>query len=228
MASSGSRLNYVPAPQPALSRSACFALSLTKSNKVFGGTGILKWIHLYRFPGGHSYQDKTQCRAHYQPQGSNWIINLGDWDEETNAVSLAGNCTISLRYGENSEFLWIFVKLTLWFYNNYDRKSSQMWVIYPMFRFTLFIKSQMLRAFNEKENLKEPAANRFAASLHPPGSSVWIAFPSFHLLTRVITQPCLLKFILLHLRLLWRPKLYIREKMKSKTIKSEDYLKDLV
>ena len=78
MASSDSRLNYVPAPQPALSQSACLALSLTKSNKVFGGTGILKWIHLYRFPGGqrHLLEDKTQSTVHYQPWRSNWIINL--------------------------------------------------------------------------------------------------------------------------------------------------------
>lgn len=37
-----SRLNYVQAPQPALSQAARLALSLTKSNKVLGGTGILK------------------------------------------------------------------------------------------------------------------------------------------------------------------------------------------
>lgn len=81
MASSDSRLNYVPAPQPALSQSACLALSLTKSNKVFGGTGILKWIHLYRFPGGHRHllEDKSQSTVHYQPQGLNWIINL--WEQ---------------------------------------------------------------------------------------------------------------------------------------------------
>lgn len=205
MASSGSRLNYVPAPQPALSRSACFALSLTKSNKVFGGTGILKWIHLYCFPGGHSYQDKTQCSAHYQPQGSNWIINLGDWDEETSAGSLARNCTIPVRWGEKSEFLWFSVKLTLWFYNI----SSQLWVTCPTLRFTPFTKSPMLNAFNEKENLKEPAAKRFAAIVRTPlVHQMWIAFPSFHLLTRVITQPCLLKFIFLHLCLLWSPKLF--------------------
>lgn len=81
MASSDSRLNYVPAPQPALSQSACLALSLTKSNKVFGGTGILKWIHFYLFPGGHRHllEDKTQSTVHYQPWRSNWIINL--WEQ---------------------------------------------------------------------------------------------------------------------------------------------------
>lgn len=226
MASSGSRLNYVPAPQPAPSRSACFALSLTKSNKVFGGTGILKWIHLHRFPGGHSHQDKTPCNAHYQPQGSNWIIHLGDWDEETSAVWRE---IVQFQWDEekNLNFCDFFVKLTLWFYNNYDRKSSQPWGIYSMLGFTLFTESQMLRAFNEKENLKDPAANHFAASSLHSGSSMWISFPSFHLLTHAIIQPCLLKFILLHLRLLWCPKLYIRGQMKSKTIKSEDYLAEL-
>lgn len=134
MASSGSRLNYVPAPQPAPSRSACFALSLTKSNKVFGGTGILKWIHLYHFAGGHSHQDKSQCSAHYQPQGSNWIINLGDWDEETGAVSSMGNGTIPVRWGEKSKLLWFSVRVTLWFYNIFDRKSSQLWVVYLLAR----------------------------------------------------------------------------------------------
>ena len=81
MASSDSQLNYVPAPQPAPSQSACLALSLTKSNKVFGGTGILKWIHLYRFPGGHRHllEDKTQSTVHYQPQRLHWIINL--WEQ---------------------------------------------------------------------------------------------------------------------------------------------------
>lgn len=113
--------------------------------------------------------------------------------------------------------------LTFWFYN----KSSQLWVICPALRFALFTKSPLLSASNEKETLKEPAANRFAAIV---GSLLahlmWIAFPSFHLLTCVIAQPCLLKFIFLHLCLLGSPKLYIRDKMKSKTIKSEDYLAD--
>lgn len=81
MASSDSRLNYVPAPQPALSQSASLALSLTKSNKVFGGTGILKWIHFYLLPGGHRHllQDETQPTVRYQPRCLNWIINL--WEQ---------------------------------------------------------------------------------------------------------------------------------------------------
>ena len=111
MASSDSRLNYVPAPQPALSQSACLALSLTKSNKVFGGTGILKWIHLYRFPGGqhHLLEDKTQSTVHYQPWRSNWIINL--WEQlklRKQCCFLSGRGHISGKATENFFFFFFF------------------------------------------------------------------------------------------------------------------------
>ncbi len=135
MASSDSWLNYVPAPQPALSQSACLALSLTKSNKVFGGTGILKWIHLYRFPGGqhHLLEDKTQSTVHYQPWRQNWIINLWEqlklWKQlcflggrdtfpvRPRAKSVKPLCFIFCRYSfsrlstlrhKSTKFTWLF------------------------------------------------------------------------------------------------------------------------